>query len=413
MADTTGSIDSLLTAASSEAYTARASILDDTIDLKSSTVTGDRNSALFTAKNELGKMDFLKLLVMQMQFQDPLQPTDNTEFVAQMAQFSSLEGNMNIEKAINNLNESFQKTVDAQGNSATSITNASAVSLIGKEVRMMEKQVYFSGAAGTKVPIRVHLGNHDGATVEIRDADGNVLRTLTTSGKDGENSTVVEWDGLTDEGKTADSGSYDIYIQGEDTDSSLYAFVEDSVEGVRFSGTGPLVKIGGQELPVSVLMDVSTGNSKTGFEGLSSSSAIALLGKTVRVKDDSVTYVNKGGEAEPSLTVMKASLGSLTSATLEIVDASGNVVFSEREQADQYGNAEFTWDGRNMDTSDFVPTGVYTVRLAESANNSDVYIYSEGVVDGVSNLADGAQIRINGKTVPLSSILDISNESGA
>lgn len=60
------------------------------------------SSALSGAENELGRDAFLELLVMQMQHQDPLEPTDNSEMIAQLAQFSALE-------QMENLNDSFQE----------------------------------------------------------------------------------------------------------------------------------------------------------------------------------------------------------------------------------------------------------------------------------------------------------------
>lgn len=53
-----------------------------------------------TEKDSLGKDDFLKLLVTQMKYQDPLQPADNTQFVAQLAQFSALEQMNNVANAM-------------------------------------------------------------------------------------------------------------------------------------------------------------------------------------------------------------------------------------------------------------------------------------------------------------------------
>ena len=84
--------------AASEPYTARASVKDGTVDASSSTVTGDRTGGLFAeAEKEMGKDDFLLLLVTQLRYQDPLNPMENTEFVSQLAQFRSLESSSNIE----------------------------------------------------------------------------------------------------------------------------------------------------------------------------------------------------------------------------------------------------------------------------------------------------------------------------
>jgi flagellar basal-body rod modification protein FlgD len=50
----------------------------------------------------LGKNAFLQLMVTQMRYQDPLQPQDNSQFLAQLAQFSSLEQMQNISQSTNN-----------------------------------------------------------------------------------------------------------------------------------------------------------------------------------------------------------------------------------------------------------------------------------------------------------------------
>lgn len=72
--------------------------------------------------NELGKDDFLKILIAQLSNQDPTSPLENTEFIAQMAQFSSLE-------QMTNMSQSFEKL-------AGMINSSEAQSLLGKTVEL-------------------------------------------------------------------------------------------------------------------------------------------------------------------------------------------------------------------------------------------------------------------------------------
>lgn len=88
-------------------------------------VTKPRNTG------ELGKDDFLKLLVEQLKSQDPLSPMDNNEFISQSAQFTQLE-------QMTNLNTSMTKFLEQQTAVMNSVlysqTSSQALSLVGKEI---------------------------------------------------------------------------------------------------------------------------------------------------------------------------------------------------------------------------------------------------------------------------------------
>lgn len=73
---------------------------------------------------ELGKDDFLKILITQLQYQDPTSPMQDKEFIAQMAQFSSLE-------QMTNMNEGFQKL-------AGLLASSEAAQVLGRSVTISD-----------------------------------------------------------------------------------------------------------------------------------------------------------------------------------------------------------------------------------------------------------------------------------
>lgn len=103
--------------------------------------TNDTNNTQSTNKeSSLGKDDFLKLLITQLQNQDPLSPTNDTEFIAQMAQFSSLEQMQNINTAMETTKASSMigsliTWVDDQGNPMSGVVTG--VRIVNGEPKLM------------------------------------------------------------------------------------------------------------------------------------------------------------------------------------------------------------------------------------------------------------------------------------
>jgi len=99
---------------------------------------------------EIGKDDFLKLLVGQLQHQDPMQPSDDTQFIGQMAQFSQLEQETNTAK------------------SSDQLVRASTLSLIGRTVTYSDT----AKGAQTGVVTSVDIAADGSATLSVGDQSG-------------------------------------------------------------------------------------------------------------------------------------------------------------------------------------------------------------------------------------------------
>jgi len=362
---------------------------------------GDMNGDIWKEKNQMGKDQFLYLLTVQLKYQDPLSPMENTEFVSQLAQFRSLETGENTESAIRELGKAFDENVAAQMYASQSVANSSAMSLIGKDVRMWQDTVTHDGSANARIPIRVHLGNKDSGVLEISDADGNVVKSYELGGKDAENSVTIYWDGRDFRGQKLKSGDYTLKVDaGQDKDDkSVYPFTQAIVEGVRFTDKGVLVKIDGKEIPMAEVLDVSTGEN--GF--ISQSSALSLMGKQVKARHENIQY--RGIENEEHEILVNAPPN--TQVNVEIKNSSGTVVTTLRGKTDEYGKAQFFWDGKNKD-GDKLPPGQYKINVVGSDNNPGLYAYKNGVIDGLTSLTGDFKVKVGGVEVAVKDILEIS-----
>ncbi len=146
-------------------------------------------------KNELGKDDFMKLFVTQLQHQNPMNPDDGAEMASKLAQFNALEQMMNVNKGIEKLTTQ-QSTAQ----------NMQMMNYIGKEVTVDGGRVRLENGNIThsefsaQAPVAA-------ATLEIRGADGMLINQIDLGAMDA-GTHDLPWDGMRSDGKPAGDGIY-------------------------------------------------------------------------------------------------------------------------------------------------------------------------------------------------------------
>jgi len=369
----------------SEAHSVTSSIDWESGTMSTTKMTGDRTSGLFAGQPGMGQLDFLKLLTTQLQYQDPMAPMENTEFVAQLAQFSQLESTTSMQKSMEEMAKTFGQSMDLQTFNSQSTTNAAAVSLVGKEVRLRQNTFEHNRNAEPR-EFFAHLGERTSATLNIIDGDGEVVKTITLTGKDATNTVKFTWDGTDNRGQKVPSGRYNLVIEGMHADESLYTFVEDFVTGIRYTNQGTMIRVSGIELPIGDILEVkhptgtNGGGGSTTVSDLSMGQALALVGFEAQVlRPGNITY-----EPSPRNTIdFQINLGSQSTATLIVRDTAGKEVDRvtvTAAQLDANGRLkpEFELDARNYNGSD-----KYTIEI--SSNNPDAFFFNGGTITGVVN----------------------------
>ena len=214
------------------------------------------NTALSKQKgSNLDKDSFMLLLVTQFKYQDPLNPMEDKEFIAQMAQFSSLEQLMN-------LNTSMKGLTNATNNQQM----INATSYIGKQVTVSGNTIGKVTDETTKESTITRFryapaDNTVGGTITVRDAGNNVVYVEEVSPKNKGTTYDFLWNGKATDGTVAGDGVYTVNLVLRDSNGD--AVLSDQVVDAKVTGVfndGGVVYLGlegGQLMPLANVRQVA------------------------------------------------------------------------------------------------------------------------------------------------------------
>ncbi|MFK3796070.1 MULTISPECIES: flagellar hook assembly protein FlgD [unclassified Pseudomonas] len=191
------------------------------------TATSGKTGDTTTGASSLGKDAFLQLLVTQMQNQNPLDPQDNSEFVAQLAQFSSLETMQNL-----------STSVDAIGGMYQSSQALQASSLVGRSVIVDSGSTHVDTSKDMTGQVVVPSTSTI-TTVKVYDSTGSIVRTIDL-GEQKTGTTSFTWDGKDDAGNTLAAGNYSFKATGslDGTSTGLTTYLPATVTSVTMGSAG-------------------------------------------------------------------------------------------------------------------------------------------------------------------------------
>jgi flagellar basal-body rod modification protein FlgD len=194
----------------------------------------NENTSSSSGTDELGKDEFLKLFIAQIQYQDPLNPLDSAEFTAQLAQFSSVEQLYGMNSKLGNIEETMNNQSEQRDN----------LGYIGKTVKADDNTMHVDN--GTVQSGSYTLDGSGYVTIDVYDSDGIIVRTFYKGWEDkGEHD--VSWDGRDDAGAIAGDGSYTFEVTARDEDGFYVpsnTYFSGEVTGITYQDGQPYLMIG-------------------------------------------------------------------------------------------------------------------------------------------------------------------------
>jgi flagellar basal-body rod modification protein FlgD len=210
----------------------------------SSNVTTGTAANQTPAKKQLTQEDFMSLLLAQMKFQDPLNPMDNYQMAAQMAQLSTVNG-------INKLTEQMEAMSTYQASAA----HLQAAGLIGKKVEALGNRMTVQNGKGEG---SYQLTSAGRVAIEIYDGKGNPVKTIE-AGQKGAGNQSFTWDGKDLSGRNLPDGTYTFSVKAVDAKGAAIAvspFMVGVVSGITFENGMTYISIGSEKIMLSDIFGI-------------------------------------------------------------------------------------------------------------------------------------------------------------
>jgi flagellar basal-body rod modification protein FlgD len=210
------------------------------------------NAKATGSQQSLGKDDFLQLLVTKLQNQDPMNPSNDESFVAELAQFSSLEQMNNIADGITTANKYSYLSMQ-------SINNSMASSLIGKEVQATYSDIYVKQGDTPTLAFTSDQAAQS-VTFTITDSSGTVVDKFT---RDGVSSGIntFKWDGTDSKGNTVGTGYYTVSATCTTASGTTFKpplTITGTVDSVLYKDNSAFVKIGSMEIALGDIKEIGS-----------------------------------------------------------------------------------------------------------------------------------------------------------
>lgn len=191
------------------------------------------------------KMDFLRLLTVQLANQDPLSPMDNEAMVQQLATFSQLE-------QLEGINERLETSMQY----SQSLNNTMMMDIAGKRVTVLGNAVEVKNGEPSRTLVRtIEPGI---GTAQIYDEFGTLVRTVSGI-KIEPGFTEIEWDGRDDQGESLADGEYEIKVTGEKVGGgfmSIATFQSGIVDTVQFDDNFVSLLVNGRLYSPAAVVEV-------------------------------------------------------------------------------------------------------------------------------------------------------------
>ncbi|EOI3111609.1 flagellar basal body rod modification protein [Campylobacter coli] len=253
------------------ATTTSTSTTSDTSSTSSSGLVSNPNATL-------DKDAFLKLLLIELQHQDPTDPMDSDKMLTQTSQLSALEMQQNTNTTMQKMVE----TMQLLSNSFSTSMSTSAIGAIGKMATVSDNKIKLTGSDEV-IALKMYLpedSDENGVTLEVYDSNNK----LVFSEKSGEQSVsqglfTMEWPGRNNDGVYAGDGEYTVKMvynnkNGEKITANYGTY---PIEGVVFKDGVAYAKMAGQEVPFDAIQEITDyklgSSSSTGGSGSSGDSS--------------------------------------------------------------------------------------------------------------------------------------------